>query len=128
MTTDCQPDTMEVLVPSFALQPLVENAIIHGISTREDRAGRIHVRSWMEGRRLWISVADTGRGNGRRNGWRRYGLPWQGERRRPPAWAWEIFTAGSMECTGTARFSYTAVRDGERSCRWPLHPDDRTKG
>ena len=59
--TDCKPDTMEVLVPSFALQPLVENAIIHGISPK-GQGGRIHGRSWMEGRRLWISVADTGRG------------------------------------------------------------------
>ena len=59
--TDCKPDTMEVLVPSFALQPLVENAIIHGISPK-GQGGRIHVRSWMEGRRIWISVADTGRG------------------------------------------------------------------
>ena len=59
--TDCKPDTLEVLVPSFALQPLVENAIIHGISPK-GQGGRIHVRSWMEGRRLWISVADTGRG------------------------------------------------------------------
>ena len=59
--TDCNQDTLEVLVPSFALQPLVENAIIHGISPK-GQGGRIHVRSWMEGRRLWISVADTGRG------------------------------------------------------------------
>ena len=62
--TDCKPDTMEVLVPSFALQPLVENAIIHGISPK-GQGGRIHVRSWMEGRRIWISVADTGRGMAR---------------------------------------------------------------
>ena len=59
--TDCNQDTLEVLVPSFALQPLVENAIIHGISPK-GQGGRIHVRSWMEGRRIWISVADTGRG------------------------------------------------------------------
>ncbi len=62
--TDCKPDTLEVLVPSFALQPLVENAIIHGISPK-GQGGRIHVRSWMEGRRIWISVADTGRGMAR---------------------------------------------------------------
>ena len=62
--TDCNQDTLEVLVPSFALQPLVENAIIHGISPK-GQGGRIHVRSWMEGRRLWISVADTGRGMAR---------------------------------------------------------------
>ena len=62
--TDCNQDTLEVLVPSFALQPLVENAIIHGISPK-GQGGRIHVRSWMEGRRIWISVADTGRGMAR---------------------------------------------------------------
>lgn len=60
-TTECGPDTMEILVPSFALQPLVENAIIHGISPK-NQGGKIHVRSWMEGKRLWISVADTGLG------------------------------------------------------------------
>lgn len=62
--TDCNQDTLEVLVPSFALQPLVENAIIHGISPK-GQGGRIYVRSWMEGRRIWISVADTGRGMAR---------------------------------------------------------------
>lgn len=60
-TTDCRPETLDVLVPSFALQPLVENAIIHGISPK-GQGGRIHVRSWMKDNRLWISVADTGRG------------------------------------------------------------------
>lgn len=59
--TECSPDTLEVLVPSFALQPLVENAIIHGLSSK-GQGGRIYVRSWMRGKRLWISVADTGTG------------------------------------------------------------------
>ena len=62
-TVDCGPGTADVLVPSFALQPLVENAIIHGISPK-GQGGRIHVRSWMVGKRLWISVADTGLGMG----------------------------------------------------------------
>ena len=60
-TTDCSPETLEVLVPSFALQPLVENAIIHGLSPK-GQGGRIHVRSRMKDGRLWISVADTGLG------------------------------------------------------------------
>ena len=51
----------DCVIPKMILQPLVENAIIHGISPK-GQGGRIHVRSWMEGRRLWISVADTGRG------------------------------------------------------------------
>ena len=93
---------------------------------RDRGEGYMSVPGWREGGSgyRWL-IQD---GEWRRNGWRKYASPWQGERRRPPAWVWEIFTAGSMECTGTARFSFTAVRDGERSCRWPLHPDDRTKG
>lgn len=60
-TLDCEPRTLEVLVPSFALQPLVENAVKYGIAPAS-QGGRIHIRSWMEGKRLWISVADTGLG------------------------------------------------------------------
>ncbi len=59
--TDCAPETMDILVPSFMLQPLVENAVKHGLSGRS-RGGRIIVRTWKQGQRLWISVADTGEG------------------------------------------------------------------
>lgn len=59
--TDCAPETLEVLVPSFVLQPLVENSIKHGIS-KESKGGRIFIRTWMKSGRLWISVADTGVG------------------------------------------------------------------
>ena len=58
---DCAPDTLEVLVPSFALQPLVENAIKHGLSSKS-RGGRIHIRSRMEGTKLKLWVSDTGTG------------------------------------------------------------------
>ena len=59
--TGCDPETMEILVPSFMLQPLVENAVKLGISARS-KGGRIVVRTWKQGQRLWISVADTGEG------------------------------------------------------------------
>lgn len=58
---DCAPDTLEVLVPSFALQPLVENAIKHGLSSKS-QGGRIHIRSRMEGTKLKLWVSDTGTG------------------------------------------------------------------
>ena len=58
---DCSLETADLLIPSFALQPIVENAIVHGISEKPE-GGKIYIRSWMEGRKLWISVADTGRG------------------------------------------------------------------
>ena len=59
--TDCAPKTLEVLVPSFVLQPLVENSIKHGLS-KDSKGGRIFIRTWMHNGRLWISVADTGAG------------------------------------------------------------------
>jgi sensor histidine kinase YesM len=59
--TDCSPQTLDILIPSFSLQPLVENAVIHGLSKRS-RGGRILIRSWLKEGKLVISVADTGDG------------------------------------------------------------------
>ncbi len=59
--SDCAPETLSLLVPSFVLQPLVENAIKHGLSTRSS-GGWIVVRSWMDGERFRMSIADTGEG------------------------------------------------------------------
>ena len=54
-------ETLEILVPSFVLQPLVENAIVHGLS-KSSTGGVIVVRSWCQNGLTWISVADTGVG------------------------------------------------------------------
>jgi sensor histidine kinase YesM len=56
-----QVDPLQVRIPSFTLQPIVENAFIHGLSRREE-GGRIFLRIWQEGTMLSISVADNGRG------------------------------------------------------------------
>jgi len=48
-------------VPSLLLQPLVENAIRHGIAPRK-RPGRVMVRAWREGERLVLEVEDDGVG------------------------------------------------------------------
>lgn len=49
------------MVPSFILQPLVENSVVHGIADQEE-GGAVCVKSWMEDEKLWISVSDTGVG------------------------------------------------------------------
>lgn len=54
-------DPMQVTLPSFTLQPIVENAFIHGLSRREEN-GRILLRIWQEGDVLHVSVADNGAG------------------------------------------------------------------
>lgn len=55
------PETSYLLVPSFMLQPLVENAITHGIAEKE-KGGSISVKSWLEGEKLWLRIEDTGVG------------------------------------------------------------------
>jgi signal transduction histidine kinase len=58
---DAAPDTHDALVPALLLQPLVENAIRHGIAQTVG-AGRVQVRAERRGGRLWMEVRDTGPG------------------------------------------------------------------
>ena len=58
---DVEPATLDVLVPRFMLQPLVENAIKHGVEPREE-GGRVVVRARREGGALRIEVRDNGDG------------------------------------------------------------------
>ena len=55
------PDTLDIVVPSMILQPLVENAIKHGL-TRKVGLGRITIRSQRVGDRLLVDVEDDGLG------------------------------------------------------------------
>jgi len=55
------PNTIDVVVPSMILQPLVENSVKHGLS-RKVGAGTITIRSWREHTRVMIEVEDDGMG------------------------------------------------------------------
>ncbi|HMS03611.1 MAG TPA: histidine kinase [Gemmatimonadaceae bacterium] len=59
--TEVDDDARDVAVPSLSLQPLVENAIRHGIAPRAE-GGTITLRSTLEGERLTLSVHDDGVG------------------------------------------------------------------
>ncbi len=48
-------DTAAILVPSLILQPLIENAIYHGVEPRPD-GGDVHVAVAVRGRRLTFDV------------------------------------------------------------------------
>ncbi len=58
---DCQTDAEVVLIPTFTFQPLVENAIIHGLAPKEE-GGRILIRVRERHGRICIVVADSGVG------------------------------------------------------------------
>jgi two-component system LytT family sensor kinase len=55
------PDTLDIVVPSMILQPLVENSIKHGLS-RKVGPGMITIRSHRENGRAVIEVEDDGMG------------------------------------------------------------------
>ena len=55
---DIAPDTLDVIVPSMILQPLVENAIKHGL-TRKVGAGHITIRSRARRRHAHSSTSKT---------------------------------------------------------------------
>ncbi len=59
--SDIQVNPVTVMIPAFTLQPVVENAIVHGLAKKE-QGGRVYLRAWLRGDMLVLSVADTGVG------------------------------------------------------------------
>jgi sensor histidine kinase YesM len=58
---DVAPQTMDARVPNLLLQPLVENAIQHGIAPFS-APGEIHIQASCENGLLCLRVADNGPG------------------------------------------------------------------
>jgi sensor histidine kinase YesM len=58
-----EPAAMEVPIPNLLLQPLVENAILHGV-VRKSGPGRVDVTGRIEAGRLHLEVKDDGPGLG----------------------------------------------------------------
>ena len=58
---EIEPAALECLVPTLLLQPVVENAIRHGIEPG-DKAGLVRVTANQEDGRLVLTVADNGVG------------------------------------------------------------------
>lgn len=58
---DIDPQALDALVPNLILQPIVENAIRHGIASRIN-PGRIEIRAARAGDALQLQVKDNGPG------------------------------------------------------------------
>jgi len=61
---ELEPASLEVLVPSMLLQPLVENSIKHGLSSKVE-GGSIFLRSRLTSRDVIVEVEDDGIGMAR---------------------------------------------------------------
>ncbi len=60
---ELDPASLDVVVPSMLLQPLIENSIKHGLSPKVE-GGSIYLRSRLSDSRLIIEVEDDGVGMG----------------------------------------------------------------
>lgn len=60
-TVDIDPEILNYSIPKLLLQPLVENAIYHGVKSREEKT-KIEVRSFIQLNEIVLSVKDYGEG------------------------------------------------------------------
>lgn len=58
---DADEDTLDLLIPKLLLQPIIENAIYHGLETKTGK-GTIVFRAYRTEKRLLIQVRDNGIG------------------------------------------------------------------
>jgi len=78
LEAEIEPVAGLCLVPKMILQPLVENAIIHGLDQMTGKDKKISIKAWIDRDLLVCEVADNGKGiepelllseqNGRRDG------------------------------------------------------------
>jgi signal transduction histidine kinase len=59
---DVDPSLLALRVPALVLQPLVENAIKHGVA-ESVAGGTVWVRGWRDGGRVHLTVSNTGGGS-----------------------------------------------------------------
>ena len=59
---DVEEKIREYLIPKITLQPLIENAIVHGIMEKSSARGTILISGWEEEELIYLSVTDDGVG------------------------------------------------------------------
>lgn len=61
VTFDIDQDALGCYIPRLILQPLVENALLHGMNMKEEK-GELRIEGWVAEGALTLSVSDNGRG------------------------------------------------------------------
>lgn len=59
---DIPPDMLGCMIPRLTFQPIVENAILHGIMRKPEKEGNIVITGWREGTDLVYLISDDGVG------------------------------------------------------------------
>ncbi|MGD8726570.1 MAG: histidine kinase [Gemmatimonadales bacterium] len=85
VSVDFENEALDAWVPPFILQPLVENAVRHGIAPRGDE-GKIRISAHLLGERVVIRVADNGVGDREAHVHDARGLGLRSVRERLHAW------------------------------------------
>ena len=104
-TFDVDPAVVSALVPDFVLQPLVENALRHGLAKRTE-AGLLLISAHREGDELVLSVRDDGPGFDERGEPHREGVGLANTRERLTALYGD---RGRLELTGIRGGGVTAT-------------------
>ncbi|MFR8336775.1 MAG: sensor histidine kinase [Eisenbergiella massiliensis] len=77
---DVDDQIRRFLIPKITLQPLIENAIVHGIMEKSSGRGPILISGWEEDDEIFLSVTDdgvgmaTGQENERKHKGSKYGI------------------------------------------------------
>jgi LytS/YehU family sensor histidine kinase len=61
-TINCDTEINQIQIPAMILQPIVENAILHGIAHKTDEIGLISIRVTKEEGKIHIIIQDNGIG------------------------------------------------------------------
>lgn len=59
---DIPDELMEYQIPKLTLQPVIENAILHGILEKDSKSGTIVLTGWMEDNDIVLLISDDGVG------------------------------------------------------------------
>lgn len=62
LVSDIPDELMEYQIPRLTLQPVVENAIIHGILEKDSKSGTIVLTGWLEEEDIVLLISDDGVG------------------------------------------------------------------